>query len=424
VKKQRGKVLIAMSGGVDSSAAAFLLQREGYDVTGVFMVNYDSNKDSHDSNPQIIPNVPINRYPNSRNIHHPADSQSSVDSYHGSNCWRNEYRDAVRVAAKLDIPLLRFDFIKEYDALVMQYMYSEYEKGRTPNPDVLCNREIKFGVWMEKARELGFEYLATGHYARILCSTYHVTRNKKNTEKQLVHDTCYVLSVPKDTEKDQTYFLHQLNQDQLAHTLFPLGEYTKDEVREIARKAGLPTSEKEESMGICFVGEVSMKEFLQKKMKNNIGDVVMSSGEKIGEHDGLAFYTIGQRHFGIKEQGTKNKEQVNRPLFVVYKRMETNELMVGYEDDPLLWKKEVAVSDVHWVAGLPPQFPLQCEVRLRHRQKMQKCQMTRIGGLYADDANHADEMKLMFDEPQRAVTQGQFAVFYKDGVCLGGGVIV
>lgn len=349
---KKTKALIAMSGGVDSSVAAALLVAQGYDVTGAFMVNYD----------EIGPG--------------------------GESCWAADYQDALRVAAKLGIPLLRWDFVKEYREAVLDYMYDEYKKGRTPNPDVLCNKFIKFGSWLDKAKKLNFDFIATGHSARI--------KHSKNLVR---------LMEAKDENKDQTYFLHQLSQSQLKHILFPIGDYTKVEVRKMAKKFGLPNADKEESMGICFVGEVPMKDFLLKKIKSQPGKIILSTGEEIGKHDGLSFYTIGQRNLGVK---TKQ----NKPLYVVDKNFAKNELVVGYEDDKLLYKKEAEVSEINWT-GENPKLPLNCEVRLRHRQPLQKVKI---------------EMKdkkvfLKFSKLQRAVTPGQFAVFYKKGECLGGGVI-
>ncbi|MFA7314746.1 MAG: tRNA 2-thiouridine(34) synthase MnmA [Candidatus Magasanikbacteria bacterium] len=387
------KILVAMSGGVDSSVAAALLVEAGFDVTGAYMINYEGERGTGN-----------------------VEREDSV-------CWVPDYRDALRVAAKLGIPLLKLDFQKEYKAKVLDYMLAEYEKGNTPNPDVMCNKFIKFGVWLEKARELGFEKLATGHYAKLSQDTYHVTCNKKDkdvSEKEMVRDTCYVLCVPKDDNKDQTYFLHQLNQEQLAQTLFPLGEYTKQEVRELAKKFDLPTAEKEESMGICFVGELDMKEFLQKDLKKNPGKIVLEDNTIIGEHEGLAFYTIGQRH-GFEQQGG------GEPLFVVDKNKEKNELVVGNKDSVLLNKQEIEVRDINWISGFiqrnrqisgeggqMPIFPLKCMVRLRHRQTLQEVIVSQ------NDSN----FNLKFLNKQRAATPGQFAVFYKDGECLGGGVII
>ena len=362
-KNNKIKVLVALSGGVDSSVSAALLLRQGYDVTGAFMKQWSESQDMA-----------------------------------GVCSWKQDRRDALRVAAFLGIPLLTLDFEKEYKQWVTEYMFAEYEAGRTPNPDVLCNKYIKFGVWLDKAKELGFEYLATGHYAR---NKEQGTRNNKK----------FLLMTSKDTEKDQTYFLHQLGQQQLAYTLFPVGDYTKKQVRAMAKRWKLPTAERPESMGICFVGEVPMKEFLQQKIKPTPGKIVTTSGEEIGQHDGLAFYTIGQRNFGIRNNELGIREQTS--LFVVEKRIATNELVVGHEDDPLLYSKITTVSDVHFVSGQMPVFPLRCEVRLRHRQPLERCRIR----------NQESGIVVEFKKQQRAVTPGQFAVFYKKGECLGGGVI-
>ncbi len=369
MKIKNEKILVCMSGGVDSSVAVSLLVEEGYDVTGAYMINYDDN-DPNDLN--------------------------------GEKCWLPDYRDATRVAAKLGIPLLKLNFVKEYRETVLKYMYDEYKKGRTPNPDVMCNAQVKFGFWLKKVKELGFDKMATGHYA-----------NLRITDNPDLRILTYHLCQAKDENKDQTYFLHQLNQEQLSHTLFPLGEYTKDEVRKLADKFDLPTKNKEESMGICFVGEVDMKEFLQKEIKTNPGKIILSSGEVVGEHEGLPFYTIGQRHIGeLQVKGCKLQD--NKPLFVVGKILKTNELVVGYKDDPLLFKNEIEVGEVNWVKGEAPEMPFKCEVRLRHRQEMQnaKCQMKN------------NKLVVEFEKPQRAVTPGQFCVFYYKGECLGGGVII
>jgi len=404
VNKVKSKVLVALSGGVDSSVAAALLVKEGYDVTAAYMLNYDNNQ---------------------------AGSES---------CWVPDYRDALRVAARIGIPLIKLDFIKEYKALVLDYMYKEYEAGRTPNPDVLCNKFVKFGVWMEKAKEMGFEYLATGHYANITVSSSRKRGSMVVDSRLHGNDSEYhCLLQAKDDNKDQTYFLHQLTQEQLSHVLFPIGDYTKPEVRKLAQKFNLPTAEKEESMGICFVGEVPIKEFLETKIKKKVGNIITSDGAIVGQHDGLAFYTIGQRHTGVESQKSIKSKGYSKPLYVVTKRLETNELVVGYEDDPLLYKKEIVVVgtgrdlSVHWVSGQAPNFPLECEVRLRHRQPLQKCIVSQspLGSYVAkgyDDGVRGRgglaTVTVKFATPQRAVTPGQFAVFYRKGECLGGGVIL
>lgn len=353
-------ILVALSGGVDSSVAAALLVAEGHNVTGAFMVNYDDTVPGH------------------------------------GECWRPDYRDALRVAATLGIPLLKLDFQKEYKEHVLDYLFAEYKKGRTPNPDVYCNKYVKFGFWLEKAKELGFDYLATGHYASV---TRHESRNNKHNNFQLC--------AAKDGNKDQTYFLHQLNQEQLSRSMFPLGAYTKDEVRELAKKFDLPTAEKEESMGICFIGEVSMKDFLQTKISTETGDIVRKdTGAIIGKHEGLPFYTIGQRQ-GLDQPGGGD------PLFVVGKDAEKNVLFVGTKDDPAFCKDRAVLEYMHWVDGEPPVLPFDCLVRFRHRQALQEATVSMEEG----------QVVVQCSKAQQALTPGQFAVMYKDGVCYGGGPI-
>ncbi|TAN33009.1 tRNA 2-thiouridine(34) synthase MnmA [Patescibacteria group bacterium] len=391
--KKKQKILVAMSGGVDSSVAAALLVKQGYNVSGAFMVNYDEKISPH--------------------------ARGGGEGGVGSRCWTGDYRDALRVAAKLGIKLLKLDFTRKYKRDVLDYMYSEYKAGRTPNPDVLCNKFIKFGAWLDKARALGFDKLATGHYAFL---PPLIKGERKGGG--VLH-----LLQSKDLNKDQTYFLNQLSQAQLRHVLFPIGEYAKPQVRALAKKFGLPTAEKEESMGICFIGEVPMKEFLMKKIKFKPGNIVLSlpftrgeppprrgpasrrwreRGKVVGQHDGLAFYTIGQR-ISLSFPRLSTGESSALPLFVVGKNIKKNELIVGDEKSDMLYSMEARVKDVNWISGNTPNFPLKCQVRLRHRQPLQRCTVS---------------LPLVtFTHPQRAVTPGQFAVFYLKGECLGGGVI-
>jgi len=358
--KKKQRILVAMSGGVDSSVAAALLVHEGYEVTGAFMKQWND---------------------------------SGVLT--GVCSWKQDRRDAMRVAAQLGIPLITFDFEKEYRDLVIEYLFREYEDGRIPNPDVLCNVHIKFGVWLKKAKELKFDALATGHYASI-----------KKEQK-------YTLCIAKDKNKDQTYFLHRLNQEQLAFARFPISEYTKPEVRQKAYDWKLPTADRAESMGICFIGEVSMKQFLEQRITKKSGNIILSDGTVVGKHEGVAFYTIGQRHFGLQASDIVS-QTYSGPLFIVEKRIDANELVVGFEDSPLLNKTDIIIKDAHWISGLSPVFPLYCTVRFRHREILKSCVL-----------NQVSENKILIKTklPERAPTPGQFAVFYDGGVCLGGGII-
>src|SRR3989344_1257828 len=330
------KVFVAMSGGVDSSVAAFLLKEKGYDVTGAHMICWDG-----------------------------------CDT-------KDDRRDAMRVAQKIGIPFLIFDFRKEYRESVFDYMIREYAAGRTPNPDVICNSEIKFGIFLEKALEMGADHIATGHYARI-----------KNQELRIK------ILEAKDKSKDQCYFLCRLTQEQISRVIFPIGDLLKSEVREIARKASLQTAEKKDSQGLCFIGKLDFQDFLRGEIACHEGQVINSRGEILGKHDGIEFFTPGQRH-GIKLGGFK------KPLYVA-----------EGDKDPILYKKEIEVSDMNWISE-KPEFPFICDVRIRYRQAPQSASLYKL---------QTNNYKLITDLPQRGAASGQFAALYNDEILLGGGVI-
>lgn len=342
-----------MSGGVDSSVTAALLQERGFDVHGIYMKNW-------------------------------ADPEWPCP-------WQEERRDAMAVAVKLGIPFDTWDFSKEYYEAVTKHMIREYAEGRTPNPDVMCNREIKFGVFLDEARKRGADFIATGHYVRLQES-----------------DGQYKLFQAKDQQKDQSYFLWALGQQELKHCLFPIGEYEKSEVRELARKFGLPTAEKKDSQGICFVGELDVYEFLKTKIPERIGEIVTTDGRVIGSHSGVSYFTIGQRH-GIGAPGGE------KPLYVVKKDQEKNLLIVGSEDSKELYTKEFFVKDISWVSGEEPHLPADILIRTRYRAPVQHAQIEKREGGY----------RIICDKPERAVTPGQSVVFYSgSNELLGGGIIL
>lgn len=344
----RKKVFVAMSGGVDSSVAAFLLKEQGYDVAGVHMLCWDGCQNNNDK------------------------------------------QDAMRVAAKLGIPFLVWDFRKEYKEAVFEYMVLGYMEGRTPNPDVMCNKEIKFGIFLKRALEAGADFIATGHYVR------------GGANHQSVRSAV-------DKSKDQSYFLWTLTQDQLKYCLFPIGDYLKSEVREIADRAGLATAKKKGSQGLCFVGKVDFADFLKGFIPKSEGDVVFADGTILGKHDGSQFYTIGQRH-GLNIGGNPN------PIYVAEKKMDTNTLVVAKnQNDPILYKQEIITENINWISGNQPSLFSNCLARIRYRQPLQEVSVS---------MPHASCLMLRFAVPQRAVSSGQSVVFYnKNDQMLGGGVI-
>ncbi|MEW6689517.1 MAG: tRNA 2-thiouridine(34) synthase MnmA [Pseudomonadota bacterium] len=349
------RIVVGMSGGVDSSVAALLLKREGHDVVGLFMKNWEDD-----------------------------DS----DEYCST---RQDLIDAAAAADAIGIDLEAVNFAAEYKDRVFAEFLREYRAGRTPNPDVLCNAEIKFKAFLDHALKLGAARIATGHYARIRVS-----------------GKAFELLKGKDEAKDQSYFLHRLNQSQLGRVVFPLGELKKSEVRRIAAEAGLPNHAKKDSTGICFIGERPFREFLNRYLPRTPGPIVDDSGRTIGEHIGLAFYTIGQRKgIGIGGAG--------EPWYVAEKRMASNELVVVQgHDHPLLLKRGLEAQDASWISGSSPEFPSNHSAKTRYRQADAACTLSGVLD---------SEIKVDFAAPQWAVTPGQSVVLYDGAACLGGAVI-
>lgn len=348
------RVIVGMSGGVDSAVAALLLVRAGYDVRGVFMKNYEPP---------------------------PGSSQPCP--------WEQDQADVAAVCETLGIPWESWNFEREYRTHVLAYFFREYEAGRTPNPDVLCNREIKFGVFLKRARAEGFDAVATGHYAQV-----------QNTPAG------FRLFTAVDAGKDQTYFLHTLGQPELARTYFPIGHLQKQEVRRLAAAAGLRVAAKPDSQGICFVGQVKIADFLKGQVQAIPGPIRTEDGERVGEHQGLAFYTIGQRH-GLGVGG-------GVPYYVAKKDPTTNTLLVARGDrDPILYASGLSATSPTWVAGQAPAGPFLCSARIRYRQPLEACTVNPSAG----------ELRVRFIQPQRAITPGQAIVFYANNVCLGGATI-
>ncbi|MGZ8250954.1 MAG: tRNA 2-thiouridine(34) synthase MnmA [Methylophilaceae bacterium] len=356
------KVVVGLSGGVDSSVAALLLKEQGYDVVGLFMKNWEDDDN---------------------------------DEYCSS---KQDLIDAVSVADKLGIEIEAVNFSKEYKDRVFSNFLEEYQAGRTPNPDILCNAEIKFKAFLDHAMGLGADLIATGHYAQV----------RENPLKPGL----FQLLKAEDGSKDQSYFLYRLNQAQLSKTLFPLGHLLKREVREIARKAGLANSEKKDSTGICFIGERPFQEFLSRYLPRKPGEMQTPEGKVVGQHEGLMYYTLGQRQ-GLKIGGSR--ESNGEPWFVAAKDMQNNVLTVvqGHEH-PLLLNDGLVASQLHWISGDEPESHWVYAAKTRYRQPDAPCEIDRLEGT---------AMEIRFGQKQWAITPGQSAVVYESTVCLGGGII-
>lgn len=364
------RVVVGMSGGVDSSVTALLLKEQGYDVIGLFMKNWEDDDNSE---------------------------------YCSS---RQDLLDAVSVADTIGIPIEAVNFAKEYKDRVFSSFLSEYQAGRTPNPDILCNAEIKFKAFLDHAIALGADTIATGHYAQV---------REENGLFQLLKAT--------DSSKDQSYFLHRLNQAQLSRAMFPLGKLLKSEIRVIAEQHGLCNFAKKDSTGICFIGERPFREFLSGYLPTQPGEMRTPEGRLVGRHIGLSFYTLGQRQGlgigGLKEQRTGNREPEtvvqHEPWFVAAKDMENNRLIVVQgHDHPALLSSTLTALDAHWISGTAPLLDHSYAAKTRYRQADAPCRITQLAG---------DHCSVSFEQPQWAVTPGQSVVLYDGEVCLGGAII-
>ncbi len=348
-------VVVAMSGGVDSSVAAVLLHKQGYRIAGLFMHNW------HEDDPQYCTAV-------------------------------EDFTDAAAVCQQLNIPLHSIDFSAEYNERVFHYFLAEYRAGRTPNPDVYCNRDIKFTCLLQQAKKLGANKIATGHYARIA----------QRDNKTILLKGC-------DSNKDQSYFLHQVPVEALAKSVFPLGEMHKNTVRELANQEGLPNHAKKDSTGICFIGKRPFKVFLQNYLAPKKGDVVDEQGKVLGTHDGVIYYTIGQRK-GIGIGGSEGRPEL--PWYVAAKDIARNRLIVVQgKNHPAIFRNAATVTQLSWFHPVPQ--TLKCGAKTRYRQRDQQCTLSIDG----------QNGKVHFSQPQRAITPGQFIVFYAHDICLGGGII-
>jgi tRNA-uridine 2-sulfurtransferase len=369
MESKKTKVLLAMSGGVDSSVAAILLKRQGYEVIGAFMKNWSDTKD------------PVT----------------------GICAWRTERKMAIKVASQLDIPLITLDFEKEYRREVIDKMFEKYKKGITPNPDIDCNQKIKFPLLLREAKKLGINIIATGHYAR-------VRKNKENI---------YELLRGIDESKDQSYFLYKINQNELSHCLFPIGNYTKEKIREIAQKNNLPNYNKKGTVGICFVGKINLKKFLQKKIKPKKGKILDPNNKVIGEHDGIYYYTIGQRlgpRYGFElDRGDKNKPS---KWYVAQKNVKKNIIVAAPENHPLNFRNNIIIKDIHFISNTNKEYERNYHKilsRIRHVGELLPSIL-----MYNKKLN---QFKIVLNKAITGISEGQAIVLYEKDKVLGGGEI-
>lgn len=378
-----------MSGGVDSSVAVALLKQQGYFVVGGYMKNFS-----------------------------PESWQGIIDS----DCpWEQDVADVRAVCEKLGIECRSFNFEKEYREKVIDYFFDEYAAGRTPNPDAMCNKEIKFGLFLEKARELGFDYIATGHYVRKSKISPFVRSLRQKPNSKIEE---YRLLKGVDPQKDQSYFLYTLTQEQLKHVLFPIGEHTKAQVRQMAKEFGLPNWNRKDSQGLCFVGHINLREFLKQRLPERVGEIVDSTGQVIGTHPGAWYYTIGQRR-GLGIGG-------GTPYYVTQRDVVKNVIVVAEgKEDEQVYGKSAIVSDLHWISN-PPNFPYSCTAKIRYQQPEQTCTIsltnadntrTNTESQQLSAVSKSATVRVDFVESQFAIAPGQAIVFYDGDRVLGGGII-